>query len=166
MSLKQNADSVAELELPTERLLAMNTEELTRTWRNVVGKPSPVNLSKSLSARLLAYRLQVNRHGDLARDAIRVLDGIADDLAAGKIPDIKPPAERRLKPGTVLIREHQGVQHKVMVMEEGYAWQGGTFGSLSSAAKAITGTSWNGNTFFGLSEKKAAMKVPAGKVSP
>ena len=165
MSVKQNGRGDTEPELCAERVMAMSTEELSRTWRNVVGKPSPVNLSKSLSARLLAYRLQVNRHGDLAKEAIRLLDGIADDLAAGKIPDIKPPAERRLKPGTVLIREHQGVQHKVMVMEEGYAWQGGTFASLSFTAKAITGTNWNGNTFFGLSEKKAATRTTAGKVS-
>ena len=165
MSVKQNGRGHTEWELSVDQVLAMSSEQLSRTWRNVVGKPAPVNLSKLLSARLLAYRLQVNRHGDLAKEAIRLLEGIADDLAAGKIPDIKPPAERRLKSGTVLIREHQGVQHKVMVMEEGYAWQGGTFASLSSAARAITGTNWNGNTFFRLSEKKAATRTTAAKVS-
>ena len=165
MSGKQNGRGHTECELSIDHVLAMSSEQLSRTWRNAVGKPAPVNLSKVLSARFLAYRLQVTRHGDLAKDAVRLLDGIADDLAAGKTPDIKPPAERRLKPGTVLIREYQGFHHKVIVMEEGYAWQGGTFASLSSAAKAITGTNWNGNTFFGLSGKKAATKMPAGKVS-
>ena len=165
MSVKQNGRGDTEPELRVDCVLAMSTEELSRTWRNVVGKPAPVNLSKSLSVRLLAYLLQVTRHGDLAKKSIRLLETIADDLAAGKIPDIKPPAERRLKPGTVLIREHQGVQHKVMVMEEGYAWQGGTFAVLSSTTKAITGTNWNGNTFFGLSETKAATRTAAGKVS-
>ena len=165
MSLKRNGRGDTESELRVERVMAMSAEELSRTWRNAVGKPAPVNISKSLSARLLAYRLQVNRHGDLAKEAIRLLDGIADDLAAGKTPDIKPPAERRLKPGTVLIREHQGVQHKVVVMEEGYAWQGRSFASLSSAAKAITGTNWNGNTFFGLNEKKPGMKTSTKEVS-
>ena len=166
MSVKQNGRGHTEWELSVDQVLAMSSEQLSRTWRNVVGKPAPVNLSKLLSARLLAYRLQVDQHGDLAKDAVRLLDGIADDLAAGKTPDIKPPAERRLKPGTVLIREHQGVQHRLMVLDEGYAWQGGTFASLSSAAKAITGTNWNGNTFFGLSDKKVATKMAAAKVSP
>ena len=166
MSVKQNGRGHTEWELSVDHVLAMSSEQLSRTWRNVVGKPAPVNLSKLLSARLLAYRLQVDQHGDLAKDAVRLLDGIADDLAAGKTPDIKPPIERRLKPGTVLIREHQGVQHRLMVLDEGYAWQGRTFASVSSAAKAITGTNWNGNTFFGLSEKKAATKMLEAKVSP
>ena len=166
MSVKQNGRGGAESELPIDRVLAMSSEQLSRTWRNVVGKPAPVNLSKLLSARLLAYRLQVDQHGDLAKDAVRLLDGIADDLAAGMTPNLKPPAERRLKPGTLLIREHQGIQQKVMVMDEGYAWQDKTFASLSSAAKAITGTNWNGNKFFGLSDKKVATKMAAAKVSP
>jgi hypothetical protein len=164
MSLKRNLRSGEELELPIDNVLALSTEELSRIWRNVIGKPAPANLPKSISARLLAYRIQVYQHGDLAKETIRLLDSIADDLAAGKTPDIKPPFERRLKPGTVLIREHQRVQHRVMVMEEGYAWQGRTYASLSSAAKAITGTNWNGNTFFGLGEKKAAIRASAGKV--
>ena len=37
-----------------------------------------------------------------------------------------------------------------MVLEEGYAWGGKTFASLSAVAKAITGTNWNGQRFFGL----------------
>ena len=165
MSVKRNGRGDTESELRVERVMAMSAEELSRTWRNAVGKPAPVNISKSLSARLLAYRLQVNQHVDLAKDTVRLFETIADDLAAGKTPDIKPPVERRLKPGSVLIREHQGVQHKVMVMEEGYAWQGGTFASLSSTAKAITGTNWNGNTFFGLNEKKPGMKTSTKEVS-
>ena len=43
--------------------------------------------------------------------------------------------------------------HRVMVMEDGYAWSGRTFSSLSAVAKAITGTNWNGHRFFGLQEK-------------
>jgi Protein of unknown function (DUF2924) len=39
---------------------------------------------------------------------------------------------------------------RVTVLENGYAWNGKTYGSLSMIAKAITGTSWNGHRFFGL----------------
>jgi hypothetical protein len=39
-----------------------------------------------------------------------------------------------------------------MVLEDGFAWNGKTYGSLSSVAKAITGTNWNGQRFFGLKE--------------
>ena len=37
-----------------------------------------------------------------------------------------------------------------MVLDDGYAWNGGVYRSLSQLAKAITGTSWNGHRFFGL----------------
>jgi hypothetical protein len=37
-----------------------------------------------------------------------------------------------------------------MILEQGFAWDGQTFGSLSQIAKAMTGTNWNGHRFFGL----------------
>ena len=37
-----------------------------------------------------------------------------------------------------------------MILEEGFACNGQTFGSLSQIAKAMTGTNWNGHRFFGL----------------
>jgi hypothetical protein len=36
------------------------------------------------------------------------------------------------------------------VLDEGFAWNGATYRSLSQIAKAMTGTSWNGHRFFGL----------------
>ena len=41
-----------------------------------------------------------------------------------------------------------------MILEEGFAWNGQTFGSLSQIAKAMTGTNWNGHRFFGLRQGK------------
>jgi Protein of unknown function (DUF2924) len=35
-------------------------------------------------------------------------------------------------------------------LDQGFAWNGETYGSLSQVAKAMTGTSWNGHRFFGL----------------
>jgi hypothetical protein len=53
----------------------------------------------------------------------------AKAIAAGKpvppkraVPLVPPVApERRFRPGTELHREHDGLMHRVMVMEEGYA---------------------------------------------
>jgi hypothetical protein len=166
MKLNKAMHDGSELQTSVESILAMGADELSRAWRSKVGKVAPQNLPKSLTARLLAYRLQADQLGNLGKEAVRLLDAIADDLAGGKAVNIKPPTERRLKPGSVLVREHQGVQHRVMVLDEGYAWQGRTFMSLSAAAKAITGTSWNGNTFFGLSEKKGVAKVALSEGYP
>jgi hypothetical protein len=41
-----------------------------------------------------------------------------------------------------------------MVMEDGFAWNGQTYDSLSKVAFAITGTKWNRPRFFGLRDKE------------
>ena len=52
--------------------------------------------------------------------------------------------EPRIKPGTRLIRTWRNVTHEVMVLNDGFAWNGERHTSLSTIAKTITGTSWNG----------------------
>lgn len=59
-------------------------------------------------------------------------------------------------PGTILAREFNGETHRVMVVKDGFVWNGHTFGSLSTIANAITGTRWNGPRFFALRDRKAA----------
>ncbi len=53
--------------------------------------------------------------------------------------------------GTRLIREWQGIEHAVTVRDDGYAYRGAPYKSLSS----ITGTRWNGWVFFGLKDTRA-----------
>lgn len=145
-----------ELPLDIACLSQMTAVELQEAWRNHLGGTPPSGLPKSLFARLLAYRMQVQCWGDLSRTTALFLGGIAADLEAGKNPEVPYPEDRRLMPGSVLIREHDGIQHRVMVLDEGYAWNGKAFASLSSVARAITGTNWNGQRFFGLDKKKNA----------
>ena len=52
--------------------------------------------------------------------------------------------------GAQLIREWQGVEHKVTVLLDGFEWEGRRYKSLSAVARGITGTRWNGLTFFGV----------------
>lgn len=59
-----------------------------------------------------------------------------------------------LTPGTVLVREWDRQSQRVMVMSDGFAWNGQTYDSLSKVAFAITGTNWNGPRFFGLRGKE------------
>jgi hypothetical protein len=55
-----------------------------------------------------------------------------------------------LQPGTVLVREWDGKPQRVMVLDEGFAWNGTTYRSLTEIASAMTGTRWSGPRFFGL----------------
>ena len=79
---------------------------------------------------------------------IRMITKLLDGLARGDKPGADAP--RRLKPGTVLVREYQGERHTVTVVPDGYLWREATYASLSTIARAITGTAWNGPRFFGL----------------
>jgi Protein of unknown function (DUF2924) len=135
------------------RLQELSIGDLDSLWRSHLGGAVPTHLPKFLLPRLLAYRLQVQQHGRLSKPAVRFLDQTSDDLEAGRVPAMPYPSNQRLKPGSVIVREHDGADHRVMVLDEGYAWNGKTFGSLSAVAKAITGTNWNGQRFFGLREK-------------
>ena len=82
--------------------------------------------------------------GGLDPDTAKLLDG----LARGDKPGADGP--RRPKPGTVLVREYQGERHTVTVVLGGYVWREATYGSLSTIARAITGTAWSGPRFFGM----------------
>jgi hypothetical protein len=56
--------------------------------------------------------------------------------------------------GTILVREWRGTTYQVTVVDDGFLWNGKTHRSLSSIARAITGTNWNGSRFFGMREAK------------
>jgi hypothetical protein len=58
--------------------------------------------------------------------------------------------------GTQLVREWQGIEHRVTVLDGAFEFQGRPFKSLSATARAITGTRWNGWVFFGLKNRRAA----------
>jgi hypothetical protein len=61
----------------------------------------------------------------------------------------------------MLVREWHGTTHQLTVVDDGFLWNGKTHQSLSSIARAITGTNWNGPRFFGMREAKST----AGKFS-
>jgi Protein of unknown function (DUF2924) len=51
----------------------------------------------------------------------------------------------------------------VMVLADGFAWNGQTYDSLTKVAFAITGTRWNGPRFFGLRDRQAKSLSEAGR---
>src|SRR5271163_2996033 len=127
------------------RIGRMNIDELRGRWRETAASDPPAAFSKELLARAICYRLQELAFGGLSASTDRLLRSLVE-------PGAEPP--RRVKVGSVLIREHQGVVHQVLVVPDGFCWQGTTYDSLSTIAKTITGTSWNGPRFFGLRSKK------------
>jgi Protein of unknown function (DUF2924) len=108
--------------------------------------------------KVLAYRLQTDALGDLDKSIRRILRYEKDD-AVGAPFDRRLPQTREgvdLKVGALLVREWNGKLERVMILEDGFTWNGQTFGSLSQIAKAMTRTNWNGHRFFGLRQGKTA----------
>ena len=118
----------------------------------------PAHLSRWLLMKVLAYRLQSDAFGDLDKSIRRILRSGKED-GVGAPFDRRAPQTREgvgLKAGALLVREWNGRLERVMILEEGFAWNGQTFGSLSQIAKAMTGTNWNGHRFFGLRQGKTS----------
>jgi hypothetical protein len=151
--------SVQEVSQRLADLAALDLEALRRRWRALTGRTAPEHLPRHILVRLLAYRIQADAFGDLDGKSIKTLRQIAEQRAKGGGAGGAPTLEslnlssrgaRSLAPGTVLGREHGGVMHHVMVLADGFTWNGTTYRSLSEVACAITGTHWNGPRFFGL----------------
>jgi Protein of unknown function (DUF2924) len=140
------------------RLRGLDVGELRARWHTVFGRRAPLHLPRHLLFRILAYRLQAVRLGDLDADSRRLLDRIGSGSAekvARLMADLNRP-RTQLRPGTLLSREWNGHLQRIMVLADGFSWNGQTYPSLSRVAFAMTGTRWSGPRFFGLSDKSAA----------
>jgi hypothetical protein len=141
-----------DLEAEIAHLRDLDPSGLRARWHSVFRRKAPDHLPRHLLYRILAYRLQADRFGDLDRDTQRFLDQVAAGTrSANEIPTAANQASRHgLAPGTILVREWDGKPQRVMVLEEGFAWNGTTYRSLTEIAFAMTGTRWSGPRFFGI----------------
>jgi hypothetical protein len=130
------------IEAEINRVQSLGLDELRTLWRSTFRSSPPSAFTKDLVARFICWHIQEQALGGLDPQTAKLLDG----FAAGA----KPAPVRHLKPGTVLVREYNGERHTVTVVPGGYVWREATYVSLSTIARAITGTTWSGPRFFGL----------------
>lgn len=137
-------------------IAALKTASITslkQQWRDLFQTEPPAFNRRYLESRL-TYRIQELAYGGLKPETIKRLEALAEDL------EVEAPVRTRrpsAKPviGTQLVREWQGIEHRVTVVENGFEYQGRPLKSLSAVARAITGTRWNGWVFFGLKNRRA-----------
>ena len=65
----------------------------------------------------------------------------------------RPRAKARITPGTVIVRFWHGVEHRVTVVDGGFALKGQLFRSATALARHVTGQHWNGKLWLGLSKR-------------
>ena len=146
------------------RLPKLDIYELRKEWRFLYKTDVSPHLSRELLIRAVAYRIQEVALGGLRPELQRQLRQIAQELkqtgAAAK--RFRP----QLKPGTRLIREWQGRTYEVVVLDDGFCWQGTQYRSLSAIARKITGTAWSGPLFFGLKQNRLATHPTSPALAP
>jgi Protein of unknown function (DUF2924) len=117
MSMRSSDRAAIEAEI--ERVRSLGFDALRRLWRTTFRSSPPAGFSKDIMGRFICWHVQEQAFGGLDREAAKLLDG----LARGE----RPVPERRLKAGTVLVREHQGERHTITVVPGGYVWREQTY---------------------------------------
>jgi len=149
----------ASLDNEIARLRGLDVGALRARWHTLFRRRAPPCLPRHLLFRILAYRLQADRLGELDADSRRLLDRIGSGSAEGidrLVADFKRP--RTMRSGTLLTREWDGHLQQVMVLADGFSWNGKTYPSLSKVAFAMTGTRWSGPRFFGIDKSSSEVQ--------
>jgi hypothetical protein len=100
-------------------------------------------------------RIQELAYGGLKRESAKRLELLGEKLDGGKQEVRRRRLDNRPVVGTRLIREWQGHPCEVLVGIDYFDYQGRRYKSLSSIARAITGTNRNGWAFFGLGSARS-----------
>jgi hypothetical protein len=152
------------IEAELDHLARMPIARLRLRYREVLRADPPAAFGPDLLRRSIAHRIQEKAYGGLARPIQRILDKLIKDFAAK--PDAKLVLPRRIKPGSILVRNWKNKSYRVTVMADGFAYAGQTYNNLSEIAVLITGTRWNGPRFFGLRSKQRDATEPPPRKEP
>ena len=104
------ASDRAAIEVEIVRVRSLGLDALRALWRVTFRSSPPPAFTKDLMARFLCWHIQEQAQGGLDPETAKHLDG----RARGDKPGADRP--RRLKPGTVLLREYQGDRLTVTVV--------------------------------------------------
>jgi hypothetical protein len=162
----QARQAVADVSGQLAALREMTVGQLCERYREVFGEPTR-SRNKDRLRKKIAWRIQELAEGGLSNHAQARIAELAPNApvrwrsSSGGGPGHHAPRPDQAKdrdpclppPSTVLIREHQGAEHRVTVLEDGFEYRGARYRSLSKIAQEITGTRWNGYLFFRLKSR-------------
>jgi hypothetical protein len=153
------------------RLEKMSVNQLAKKFEEMFGEECRSRHRRYLIRRI-AWRLQANAEGGLSDRARQRAEELADDAEIR----VTPPRERKKSsddeaavatlpvaggrdtrlppPGNWIERAYKGRTIRVLVVADGFEYEGQRYKSLSAIAKAVTGSHMNGFLFFRLWGKK------------
>jgi len=154
-----------------ESLRGMTVADLKVKWRELYGEDTR-SCNRIYLWRRLAWRVQELAYGGLSERAKARLAELSKDDDLRMLPPRRwqPPAgngepttaeaprrplrdPRLPKPGSTLSRAYRGHEIRVLVLEDGFEYEGRHYASLSALAREVTGQRWNGLLFFGLTKR-------------
>src|ERR1700730_7439180 len=102
-------------------LRGLELKGLRARWRSVLQRPAPDHLPRHLLFAIIAYRIQIDRFGDLDHETRQLLDRTdAKESGAAMAARLVSFDQKRseLTPGTILVREWDRQSQRVMVMSD------------------------------------------------
>lgn len=108
--------------------------QLLLLWGRVMGCKPPPHLSVSFMRLALSYESQCAEYGGLSKKARKELAAARPTGKGSSVSNKRPKAST----GSQIIREWNGVVHKVDVVDGGYLYQEKSYRSLSAIAREIT----------------------------
>ena len=130
----------------------MDYAALRGEWRRLYRAHPPKRVARDLLLLGVAWKIQEQAYGGIGAATKRRLADLAKTME--RTGDVTRDRVAHLKPGAKLLREWRGQTHKVVVLEDGFEWNGRRWRSLSVIAREITGSHWSGPRFFGLNDSK------------
>ena len=114
--------------------------ELQELWKEYFIEPT-VSQNKEFFISRIAYRIQELAYGGMPKEQQRL-------IAQMYVP---PDVRKNLPPvGTRIIREYHQIEHSVIILNDGFEYNGLKYSTLSAIAKKITGKKISGRHFFGI----------------
>jgi ribosomal protein S18 len=146
--MPNSTDINFELEAELAQLSRARINARRERWCAIFRVEPPLAFGPDLLRRSIAQRIQERRYGGLSAQVQRQLNQIIKALEKKRSGHIY--LSQRIKSGAVLVRMWKDKSHRVTVLDDGFAFEGRVYSSLSEIARHITGTRWNGPKFFGL----------------
>ena len=111
---------------------------------------NPEIMSRKYMITKLSCKIRELAYGGLDVEAKNKIRNCAKEVTKEKTVTAKKT--RKFSPiiGTKITKEHGDKIHEVLVVNDGFSYEGTVYTSLSAIATKITGTRWNGLKFFGV----------------
>ncbi len=125
-----------------------STKQLEELWYKLFDCP-PAVYSKPHMIGKLAYKIQELAYGGLDERTEAKIRAAERDVSRPK-----KTLKKKYMPmvGTKIVKNYRDKTHEILVVDDGFAYEGVVYSSFSAIAQIITGTKWNGLKFFNIKE--------------